>query len=170
MKPMGGGAASAADFYASQTRQSGAPAERLSLEPTHATTGKRQMQVASAPNSIARVRCIFERFAVESDGQKVLTEEAFAAYTREVGAVRPAVPGGEEATDADLAKRYKLICATFKATPAVGMRMQELRALYRDGSYGNARHPQPPCCWLTPRSFKKALLANPVWMAVLHRG
>ena len=84
MKPMGGGAASAADFYASQTRQSGAPAERLSLEPTHATTGKRQMQVASAPNSIARVRCIFERFAVESDGQKVLTEEAFAAYTRRV--------------------------------------------------------------------------------------
>ena len=158
MKPMGGGAASAADFYASQTRQSGAPAERLSLEPTHATTGKRQMQVASAPNSIARVRCIFERFAVESDGQKVLTEEAFAAYTREVGAVRPAVPGGEEASDADLAKRYKLICATFKATPAVGMRMQELRALYRDGSYGNARHPDPPLLRLTLWPFLRTLV------------
>jgi hypothetical protein len=31
-------------------------------------------------------------------------------------------------------------CATFKATPSVGMRLQELRALYRDkdNSYGNA--------------------------------
>ena len=31
-------------------------------------------------------------------------------------------------------------CATFKATPSVGMRLQELRALYRDkdNAYGNA--------------------------------
>ena len=31
-------------------------------------------------------------------------------------------------------------CATFKTTPSVGMRLQELRALYRDkdNAYGNA--------------------------------
>ena len=103
-----GGSASAAEFYASQTKASGVPKDRQNLEPTHPTTGKRQMQAASAPNSTARVRCIFERFAVDVDGQKVLNDEAFSKYTVEVGAVRPA-HGETEVPSAELAKRYKLI-------------------------------------------------------------
>ena len=90
MKPMGGGAASAADFYASQTRQSGAPAERLSLEPTHATTGKRQMQVASAPNSIARVRCIFELLQSPNPAVSYEASSTLVALSASPTAVRAA--------------------------------------------------------------------------------
>lgn len=120
-----GGSASAADFYASQTKTSGVPKERQTLEPTHPMTGKRQMQMASAPNSIARVRCIFERFAVDVDGQKVLNEEAFSKYTVEVGAVRPAL-GEIQVPPADLAKRYKLIVRCSEAIATLPLHCQSV--------------------------------------------
>ena len=117
----GGSAASAAEFYANQTKQFGAPADRLKLDPTHPSTGKRQMQAATAPNSIARVRCIFERFAVDgSDGVKTLPEDAFAKYTIEVGAVRP-VAGSSEVPATDLAKRYKLVVSQHIGLLSIGL-------------------------------------------------